>query len=156
MPTARGRDGPATKERCRGSRIGAPSPAPDDQPQTGSETASVYGKPSKNGTTTPAGRGNGRDSFPSSSCRLCRGTGSGRVDGPRRRRAHSFRGELKLSFRSDGGARLRWYLASLSGSDSDDPPAAATPVLQPLVPCPLAGGAMAAVEAPAKVATAMG
>ena len=156
MPTARGRDGPAKKERCRGSRIGAPSPAPDDQPPTGSETASVYAKPSRKGKATPAGRGNGPDSFPSSSGRLCRGTGSGRVDGPRRRRAQSFRGELKLSFRSDGGARLRWYLAILSCSDSDDPPAAATPVLQPLAPCPLAGGAMAAVEAPAEVVTAIG
>ena len=156
MPTARGRDGPAKKGRCRGSRIGAPSPAPDDQPPTGSETAFVYVRPSGNGTTTPAERGNRIGSFPSSSGRLCRETGQGRVDGLRRRRVHPFRGEMKLSFQSDGGARLRWYLVNLYGPDANDPTAAATPVPQPLAPCPLAGGATAAVEAPAEVVTARG
>ena len=45
MPTARGRDGPA-KGGCRGSRIGAPSPAPGDQPPKGPETAYLYVRPS--------------------------------------------------------------------------------------------------------------
>ena len=146
MPTARGRDGPA-KEGCRGSRIGAPSPAPGDQPPKGPETAYLYVRPSRTDSTTPADDVRGPRSVASPGGESRSSPGSGKAGGgSRRRRARPFRGELKLAFRDDGGVRRRWYLANLYGPDSDNPSAGTIPVRHPLAPCPVAGGAVAEAE----------
>ena len=108
MPTERGRDRPDKKGRCRGSRIPAPSLAPSDQPPSGSETAFLYVRPFGRSSTTAVDEGHESGTSPYPASRRNRRYGPGK--GCHQQGGPSFRGEGKVAFRDDGGARLRWYL----------------------------------------------